>query len=212
MKRKIFLSAPILVAMLLSGCATQTGVQRTGHIGSTYVDPTQSVHGVSSIGIESQDIRAMTDQMVRDLMATPLFGNAQVVPRVIIDDTRFVNESTQMLNVNMLLDRMRIELMRASAGKILFVSRQNVDLVQLEKELKEAGSVESRNGEHRQALAGADYRLIGRITSQVAASRSGIQTNYYSISFEMLDLSTGYAVWGNLYDTKKVGANDTLYQ
>lgn len=201
--------------LVLSGCATSLGAGGsggTGYVRAAYTDPGQTVQGVSGLGFESQDIRAMTDQMVRDLLAMPQFGNAARSPRVIIDDTRFVNESNQIVNLNLLLDRLRIELMRAAGGRILFVSRQNVDLVQEEKALKAAGAVDAGGTNPRDAMAGADFRLIGKITSQSTASNSsGVRSNYYQFSFEMLDLNTSYSVWGNLYDLKKYGADDTIY-
>lgn len=213
--RNAITSCLLLGATIVSvGCATTVGSSggSSGFVRATYTDASQTVQGVSGLGFESQDIRSMTDQMVRDILGTPRFGNAAQRPRVIVDDTRFVNESNQMVNLNLLLDRLRIELMRAAGGQIHFVSRQNVDLVQEEKELKEGGIVDAGNTDHRDAIAGADYRLIGKITSQSTVSNdSGIRTNYYQFSFEMLDLNTSLSVWGNLYDLKKFGADDTIY-
>jgi penicillin-binding protein activator len=194
-------------------CASAGGASTTGFVASQYVDPTTSTTGVSGIGFESQDIRDMSDKMVRDLLAQPRFARATPAPRIIIDDTRFKNESSQMLNLSLLLDRMRIELMRAAQGRILFVSRQNVDLVEKEKELKTSGRVDEGSGETTRAVAGADYHLIGKLTSQTTTSgTTGVRSNYYQVSFEMLDLNNGLSVWGNLYDVKKAGADDRIYR
>ena len=210
-RHSIELLAAIAALLAVAGCATGGG--STGYVAARYVDPSVAQAGVSGIGFESQDDREMCDKMVRDLLAQPRFARATPVPRIIIDDSRFKNESNQMVNLNLLLDRLRIELMRASQGKILFVSRQNVDLVEKEKELKAAGRVDESAAELTRAIAGADYQLIGKITSQSSLSnKSGVRSNYYQFSFEMLDLNNGISVWGNLYDLKKAGADDSIYR
>jgi len=201
-----------LACATVCGCVSAGG-GGTGFVASQYVDPTTATAGVSGIGFESQDIRDMCDKMVRDLLAQPRFGRATPIPRVIIDDTRFKNESNQMINLALLLDRMRIELMRAADGRILFVSRQNVDLVEKEKQLKASGRVDEGAAESSRAIAGADYQLVGKLVSQTTSSnRSGMRANYYQVSLEMLDLNNGLSVWGNLYDVKKAGADDKLYR
>jgi hypothetical protein len=212
MKRSMTSPAMAVALFALSACASGGGGS-SGYVAPQYVDPTVAQAGVSGIGFESQDIREMCDKMVRDLLAQPRFAHATPIPRIIIDDSRFKNESNQMVSLNLLLDRLRIELMRASQGRILFVSRQNVDLVEKEKELKASGRVDESAAELTRAIAGADYQLVGKITSQSSLSnKSGVRSNYYQFSFEMLDLNNGISVWGNLYDLKKAGADDRIYR
>ena len=208
------LTVTTIVALIVSACATGGPSGGGGpYVAPMTVDPTATLKGISGIGVESQDFSAMSDKMVRDLLATPAFGNASVPPRVIIDDTRFKNESSQTLNLALLVDRLRIELLRASNGKMLFVSRQNVDLVEKEKQLKTAGKVDAGSSDTKRAIAGADYMLVGKIASQTTINpASGMRANYFQITFEMLDLNNSLSVWGNLYEVKKAGADDKIYR
>jgi hypothetical protein len=48
---------------------------------------------VQGVGIEGQDIVAMADQMVRDMLANPMIAGRQPAPRVILDAEYFRNES-----------------------------------------------------------------------------------------------------------------------
>lgn len=207
--------ALVIVSICAAGtdCTGSIGAANGGFAAPRTVDPTASIPGISGIGMESQDFIAMTDKMVRDLLATPRFANAATPPRVIIDDTRFRNESDQMLNLALIVDRLRIALMRAAHGKILFVSRRNLDLVEAEKKLKTSGQVDAGSSVPSQAVAGADYVLIGKIASQETTNiKSGVRANYYQLTFEMLDLNNDLSVWGNLYDVKKAGADDEIYR
>jgi hypothetical protein len=203
--------ALVVAIALTAGCAGG-GSSFSGYSAPEYVDASTSVRGVSGIGFESQDLKAMSDQMVRDILSQPQFGNAATPPRVIVDNERFVNESSQVMNMNLVLDRLRIELMRAAQGRIQFVSRQNVDLVEAEKTLKARGRVDAGSSTTSRAIAGADYRLVGKLTSQTSQARNGMRANFYQFSFEMLDLNNSLSVWGNLYDVKKAGADDRVYQ
>lgn len=205
---KFVVSLPCFIIINFSGC-----VPPSESLAPVYVDPTRSVSGVSGLGFESQDIRAMTDIMIRDILSDPRFSDAPKPPRIIVDDTRFINESIQIFNINLLLDRLRIELMRSSRGRLEFVSRENIDLVREERMLEQFGETDTGNIPSAGKIAGADYRLIGKITSQTSASnRSGVRSNYFQFSFEILDLDRGLTVWGNLYELKKVGADDTIYR
>ena len=202
----------IAIALSLTAACASGGGAMNGYSAPEYIDANVAVRNVSGLGFESQDLKAMSDQMVRDILSQSQFGNAAAAPRVIVDDARFVNESSQIMNMNLVLDRLRIELMRAARGRILFVSRQNVDLVQKEKTLKSRGTVDAGSSTTSRAIAGADYQLIGKLTSQTSQSnKSGVRANYYQFSFEMLDLNNGLSMWGNLYDVKKAGADDRIY-
>ena len=83
----------MVTGVAAAGCS---GAMRSnGYVTPGYVDPGVSQPGISGIGIESQDLRDITDTMVRDILASPLTEEWTTPPRVIIDDTRFLNESNQ---------------------------------------------------------------------------------------------------------------------
>ena len=71
-------AAAVLIAV---GCAGNRVDDRAGRP-SVYEDP-GSVSRTAGIGIESQDIVGMTDQMLRDMLATPVLADREVAPRVV---------------------------------------------------------------------------------------------------------------------------------
>ena len=197
----------IAIIGMISGCSVPSTVMSVQEI-----NPSESIENVGGLGIESKDIVKMTREMVQDILSYSLFSNKNDPPSIIIDDKRFLNESNQIINISILIDRLRIELMRSSQGRLEFVSRKNMDLAQEEKMLEMQGYTERENSSDTIYLAGAKYRMIGKITSLSTASNStGIKSNYYQFFFEIIDLDTAKSVWGNIYEIKKVGADDTLY-
>lgn len=211
MKAKALVIA-LASAAILSGCVNSVNNSRGS--ATPYVDPQAIAPGVSSgVGIDSQDIVSATDQMMRDMLSNPVLAGQSSPPRVIVDSKYFYNESTTRINVNTITDRLRINLNRAANGRMIFVGRQNVNMVEAERELKRSGVVDGGTIRKTQATAGADYRLSGRITSLDAVSnRTGAASRYTQMTFEMIDLELGTIVWSGLYEFKKAGSEDVMYR
>jgi PBP1b-binding outer membrane lipoprotein LpoB len=198
-----------MTTILLSACVTDQTKQSAP---VTYKD-VSSAGSVAGVGVESQDIVTVSDVMVRDLLADPQVMKMARVPRIIIDSEYFKNESTQRINKNLIVDRLRINLQRASRGKLIFVSRESAGMVNMERELKREGVTDSGTSGLTKAQAGADYRLVGRISSLDARSSStGAVERYTQLSFELIDLENGISLWANQYEMKKGGQDDAVYR
>lgn len=218
MSRQFFrsLSGACLAVVLSLGLAacqtTGAGVENAAGKKTTYQDSSKT-GPVSGVGIEGQDIIAMSDQMMRDMLLTPQLGNAAVPPRVIIDAKHFTNESSQRINKNLIADRLRVGLARAAAGRMQFVGREYADVVEQERQLKRDGKVDVATAGLARAQAGSDYRLVGRIASLDSRDgSSGLQQRYTQITFEMIDLESGLLVWTNIYDFTKAAADSVVYR
>lgn len=200
-----------LATMQLVACSPAVRINNAAGQKTLYEDPS-STGKVAGIGIESQDIMGMTDQMVRDMMANPMLAGRNTAPRVIIDSEYFRNESTNRINKNMITDRMRIGLNRAANGRMLFVGRHFSDMVAKERELKRQGTVTQGTLGSAVAQAGADFRLGGRITSADSVQSNGLTSRYQLITFEMVDLETGIIVWSGMYEFKKTAKDNIVYR
>lgn len=201
--------AGVVSTLLLTACATAPQAPSRP---VTYQD-VSSPGIVSGVGVESQDIVSVSDAMVRDLLADPQVMKMPRAPRIIMDAEHFKNESTQRLNKNLVVDRLRINLQRASRGKLAFVSRESAGMVNAERELKRQGVTDSGTAGLTRAQAGADYRLVGRISSLDSRSAStGAVERYTQLSFELIDLESGVSLWANQYEMKKGGADDAIYR
>jgi PBP1b-binding outer membrane lipoprotein LpoB len=163
--------------------------------------------------LESQDVVSITDRMVRDILATPEIGNRTVPPRIVIDGSFFRNESSSIVNKSMLTDRLRVELARAAGVRLVFLARHQARMTEEERALEKAQVVtEGTQGPTSLAL-GYDYRLGGRITSIDAVnSRSGMQSRYHLIAFELVERGSGRIVWTNSYEFKKSALDDVVYR
>ena len=208
---RILTTAALLAGLGLAACST--GVENKSGTPTTYQDA-ETRGAVSGVGIESQDIISMTDQMMRDMLTNPqLTSDGGTPPRVIIDGAFFENRSSQRIDKQLVVNRLRIGLSRAANGRMVFVGRQYADAVEQERQLKRDGVVDSATAGLTEATAGADYRLVGTINSLDARDRStGTAQRYSQITFEMLDLEYGTIVWSGIYEFSKAAQDDVIYR
>jgi len=199
----------LAVVALLGGCAT---VPNANGVAPTTQDP--NVRGpVSGVGLEGSDIITMTDQMMRDMLANPQLAGAKTPPRVIIDAQYFKNDGAQPINLNVITDRLRVNLNRAANGRMTFVSRENAAMVAQERDLKRSGATDVGTTGMTRAQAGADYRLGGRMATVDARNVStGMVQRYTQVTFEMIDLESATIVWSNLYELSRSAADSVVYR
>lgn len=199
----------LLSSVLFVACATTDNTRATPTIEQNPND--RGI--VSGVGIEGQDIVAMTDRMMRDMLSVPSLAGRDTPPRIIIDSEYFTNESSQRLNKNTITNRLRVELNRAAQGRMTFVGRQYSDMVAKERDLKRTGTVDVATTGLAKAQAGGDFRLAGTIASLDARqSGSGLVQRYNQITFEMVDLESGIIVWSNIYEFSRAAGDDIIYR
>jgi len=207
----LVMTATLASTLVLAGCSSTTIDNSAGR--ATVYEDARSPGKVQGVGVESQDIMAVTDQMMRDMLSNPQLVSREVAPRIIIDSQYFTNESSSRINKNMLTDRLRINLNRASNGRLVFVGREYADMVEKERELKRMGVVDGGTIRSTQATAGADFRLVGRIMSLDAMdTRSQERSRYHQITFELVDLELGTYVWSGMYEFQKTAQDDVIYR
>ncbi len=225
MMMKISAGIILLTLVSLIGCASpppyvqQTGVDSSPGRPTVYED-VNSPGRVAGIGLESQDVASMTDKMMGDMLATPVLANRNVPPRIIIDSEYFRNESSSRINKNIITDRLRVNLNRASNGRMLFVGRHYADMVEKERALKRGADgaggvpvVDRGTITASRSTLGGDFRLGGRITTLDAVDTvSGMASRMHQIIYEMVDLETGLIVWSGIYDFKKTARDNIIYR
>jgi penicillin-binding protein activator len=213
MSRLTICAAALCAAAMLSACTTVAPTQNTA--GRATIELNPNTRGpVAGVGFEGQDLIALSDQMVRDLLSNPRLANSSNPPQIIMDGEYIANASAQRIDRNLIANRMRAELNRASQGRMIFVSRESAEMVARERELKRQGVVDAGALGLTQAQAGGDYRLRGEIGSMDSRDpRSGLVQRLTQITFEMIDLERGTIIWsGPPYTISRAAADDIVYR
>jgi penicillin-binding protein activator len=194
---------------LLHACASAPpAVPRSG-APVTYRDVGSSAP--VTVGTDPLDIVAVTDLMVRDILSSPFVAGLTRPPVILIDSERFSLEGTQRLNRSLIIDRLRVNLQRASHGRLMFVSRAAAADVALERDLKERGVTDAGTRNLADRVAGLDYRLYGRMATQDMRHADGTVSRYTQFTFELVDQQRSLSVWANQYEFKKSGRELPVY-
>lgn len=205
--------ALIASVLLLAGCATQPTLNNSAGRATVYQDVNTVSATVAGVGVESQDIVSMTDKMVRDILSNPQISGRSTPARVIVDSAYFSNDSSSRINKNLITDRLRVELNRAAAGRLVFVARHYGNMVSSERDAKRAGERDGGTIRSTKAVAGGDFRLGGRIASMDANQKgTGMVSRYHQITFELVDLEYETIPWSGIYEFKKEAQDDILYR
>jgi hypothetical protein len=184
-------------AACLSACA---GGGRSG-----YIDLDEDTGGV---GIEAQDIRAVSDRMARSLVDALGAVLSDGEPATVVFD-EVINRSSQIFDKRIFLERMRAELNRSSEGRLVFLARENLPAILAEREAKRRGEVTSGT---EKELLGADYVLTGTVTGLAKAEGRKSMDRYWFLSFRMVDAEDSSIVWEDAYEFRKRGESSFIYR
>ena len=122
-------------------------------------------------------------------------------------------DSSQRIDRNLIADRLQVGLARAAKGRLAFVDREHRQVVAAERDLKRSGQVDRATRAAVTRQAGADYRLVGRISTLGSRDNTtGMTQRFTQIVFDMIDLETGLSIWTNLYSFTKAAANSVVYR
>lgn len=157
---------------------------------------------VGGTGLQSQDIRTMADRMARDIIAKGVLTAAQPGERISFYLLDMENQSSDLINKNIILQKIETDLYQALGGRVQILNRSAIglDAVRREREAKRSGAVAGKES-MKESVAGADYALSGKIQDVV---RQGVKLKsaYYLVTFTLTNLESGEFVWQNNYETK----------
>lgn len=192
------------LALLLAILATSTGCPKRART----IDP-DARSKVEGTGIESRDMRAVADQMVKDLLSHPILTQrtGDTPPRVAV--LPLENRSRFLIDSDILTVLITDPLIQGASGKLAVVNRDQMEEILAEREMKRTGQVDTVG--QLKALAGVEFFLEGEIRS-LSASTSRAQTDYVVVRFQLTDAESGVVGWSNSYEMKKEGGWGVMYQ
>jgi penicillin-binding protein activator len=205
------LLALAVCAALSVGCASSPPPPPAA-VAVTYKD-VGSTGMVAGVGVESQDIVAVSDAMVRDLLASGVLGQFQRPPRILFEADNFETDGVQRINKSLIVDRLRGNLQRSSKGRLHFVRRSAAADVQKERDLKRTGVTDKGTVGLSAAQGGVDFLIKGSLITQDKRSAStGMVERYTQLNFDLIDAENSISVWTNMYEMQKGGRDDAIYR
>jgi PBP1b-binding outer membrane lipoprotein LpoB len=199
---------PLAAAVvIMTGCAS-SGVKNPSGVPVTRMNADEQGF-VAGTGIESQDIVAVTDKMVRNILSIPRINSVSTPPIIVLDPV--INETRFPINKDIFLTRIRSELNKKSMGKVTFLARDRMAALEKERNLKREGAVTSTSDANVQEFKGADYFLTGSLQGVPTRTSAGT-SDYILYAFQLIDARTSIIVWEDNAEIKKQGVEDAAYR
>lgn len=151
-------------------------------------------------GLQSRDLREMTDRMAPDLLQIPQIVQNPTRITVVMKPVKNMTETNQGEDMTIFVARLKTNLNKSiTRDRIAFVMEQK-DLRQVQGE--ELGSPDqfedgSRGGQPADPRVLPQYELTGTIYEKYEG-----KTSYYLCTFDLNDIHTGVNVWEGSYETK----------
>jgi uncharacterized protein (TIGR02722 family) len=187
-KRVTILGAAIL-SLALVGCVAKT----------SRVD-TASDEPFSDTETSSKDLKAVAQKMARSLIGLHQIQKATTPPRIAFSDVK--NETNEIINKNLFIEKMRTLLLRNSQGRMIFLDREIASDITNERDAKRAGALSSGK---MKARSGADFFLTGKLSS-IDKQSGGTRSTYTRYAFRLTDAESTAIVWEDDYEVKKIGS------
>jgi len=200
-------TATLIMAALLAGCAS-AGVSNPRGVPVTEMKPDERGF-VAGTGVESQDLVAVTDKMVRSILGIQQIAGATQPPIIVLDPVE--NQTRFPINKDLFNTRLRSELIKKSGGKVQFLARERMAALEKERNLKREGAVTANSNPQAQEFKGADYFLTGTLGGLSTRTKAGT-SDYILYEFQLIDARASAIVWGDNAEIKKQGLEDAAYR
>jgi PBP1b-binding outer membrane lipoprotein LpoB len=148
--------------------------------------------------IGSKDFRGVCFEMAQSMVRLPQIQNDSSPPTIAF--VEMVNNSDELVNAEDFLYKIRTELIKNSAGKMMFLDRDVIEKIKAERRDKERGKVTASSD---RPMYGADFFMSGRIEG-IRRTRGRRETEYIRVAVRLTDAQTSAIVWENDYEFKKL--------
>ena len=164
---------------------------------------------VTGLGIESQDLVTIAEKMARGLLGAEQIANAEGKPNIVLEP--IVNKTRFPISKDIFLTRIRVALTSQAKNKMNFLSRDRIDALEKERDLKLAGEVTGGEKIKANQFKGADFILTGTFEGISGRGQSGA-SDYVLYTFQLLDPNNSDILWEGFHEIKKQGKDDVTYR
>lgn len=190
------------IALLLSGCATQSPTLSSGNV--EYGDSKAVETLTNEFG--STDLQTIAKSMAGSLLqSAPL--TAKQRPLVTVADVK--NRTSEYIDTKSITDSIRAKILKS--GLVRFAVDTSAMQTQVEELTRQnqTGLYKKSKSKKMGNMEGADFRIEGSITSIV--KRAGdVKDVYYKFSLQLVDNESGIMEWADEKEIRKT-SNKSMF-
>lgn len=199
------LNTPLIaasIALLLSGCATQSPTLSSGNV--EYGDSKAVETLTNEFG--STDLQSIAESMANSLLQSPaLFAKKR--PLVTVAEVK--NRTSEYIDTKSITDSIRSKVVKS--GMVRFAVDTSAMQTQVDELTRQnqTGLYKKSKSKKMGNMEGADFRIEGTITSIV--KRAGdVKDVYYKFSLELIDIESGTMEWADEKEIRKT-SNKSMF-
>ncbi|MCK9635048.1 penicillin-binding protein activator LpoB [Methylobacter sp. Wu8] len=190
------------IALLLSGCATQSPTLSSGNV--EYGDSKAVETLTNEFG--STDLQTIAESMAGSLLqSAPLAAKQR--PLVTVADVK--NRTSEYIDTKSITDSIRAKILKS--GLVRFAVDTSAMQTQVEELTRQnqTGLYKKSKSKKMGNMEGADFRIEGSITSIV--KRAGdVKDVYYKFSLQLVDNESGIMEWADEKEIRKT-SNKSMF-
>lgn len=190
------------IALLLSGCATQSPTLSSGNV--EYGDSKAVETLTNEFG--STDLQTIAESMASSLLqSAPLAAKQR--PLVTVADVK--NRTSEYIDTKSITDSIRAKILKS--GLVRFAVDTSAMQTQVEELTRQnqTGLYKKSKSKKMGNMEGADFRIEGSITSIV--KRAGdVKDVYYKFSLQLVDNESGTMEWADEKEIRKT-SNKSMF-
>jgi len=190
------------IALLLSGCATQSPTLSSGNV--EYGDSKAVETLTNEFG--STDLQAIAESMASSLLQSPaLFAKSR--PLVTVAEVK--NRTSEYIDTKSVTDSIRTKIVKS--GMVRFAVDTSAMQTQVDELTRQnqTGLYKKSKSKKMGNMEGADFRIEGTITSIV--KRAGdVKDVYYKFSLQLVDIESGTMEWADEKEIRKT-SNKSMF-
>ncbi|MGR9014658.1 MAG: penicillin-binding protein activator LpoB [Gammaproteobacteria bacterium] len=190
------------IALLLSGCATQSPTLSSGNV--EYGDSKAVETLTNEFG--STDLQTIAESMANSLLQSPaLFAKKR--PLVTVAEVK--NRTSEYIDTKSITDSIRTKIIKS--GMVRFAVDTSAMQTQVDELTRQnqTGLYKKSKSKKMGRMEGADFRIEGTITSIV--KRAGdVKDVYYKFSLLLVDIESGTMEWADEKEIRKT-SNKSMF-
>jgi len=190
------------IALLLSGCATQSPTLSSGNV--EYGDSKAVETLTNEFG--STDLQTIAESMASSLLQSPaLFEKKR--PLVTVAEVK--NKTSEYIDTKSITDSIRTKIVKS--GMVRFAVDTSAMQTQVDELTRQnqSGLYKKSKSKKMGNMEGADFRIEGTITSIV--KRVGdVKDVYYKFSLQLVDNESGTMEWADEKEIRKT-SNKSMF-
>ncbi|MDI1229591.1 MAG: penicillin-binding protein activator LpoB [Methylobacter sp.] len=190
------------VALLLSGCATQSPTLSSGNV--EYGDSKAVESLTNEFG--STDLQTIAESMASSLLQSPaLFAKSR--PLVTVAEVK--NRTSEYIDTKSITDSIRTKIIKS--GMVRFAvdtSAMQTQVDELSRQ-NQTGLYKKSKSKKMGNMEGADFRIEGTITSIVKRA-DDVKDVYYKFSLQLVDIESGTMEWADEKEIRKT-SNKSMF-